>query len=236
MKKILALILCLAMVFSLTAVLAGCGDEEEDTKDKTSDVDKDTEKEDADKDEEEEVKDASIYNTWEGDMDYAPVLKAMFAEVGDDDLANILTPKSFKIAMTLEFDEEGTVKLEVDKKSMEKAMEKYVTDLSKDLVDYMVDMYEEQGISKEELLESAGVSTDDELAEYILENADLNIEDMISVEDMSSSDEYEIDGNVISLGDGIEMTFKIKGEKMTVTWGGVPEQMEGVLPTTFTVK
>ena len=126
MKKILALILCLAMVFSLTAVLAGCGDEEEDTKDKTSDVDKDTEKEDkedADKDEEEEVKDASIYNTWEGEMDYAPVLKAMFAEVGDDDLANILTPKSFKIAMILEFDEEGTVKLEVDKKSMEKAME-----------------------------------------------------------------------------------------------------------------
>jgi len=186
MKKLLALILTLCMVFTL----AGCGE------------------------------DAELYNTWEGEMDMVPLVKELFAYMGetqgmDEEFVELMTPDEFTFKMILEIDENGEYTLEFDEDSMIEAAEKYCDDVMDDVIDYYIEKAEEQGMSKEELFENNGMDSEEELGEYLKELLILGLTQAVNTEDNSQSGEYELDGNTLILDGTTKIEFEIDGDDMT---------------------
>ena len=137
MSKLLALLLALAMVFSLVA----CSDSDKD---------------DGDKKGNKEVKLESEWVFQANMSDY--IAETLADELGDSSLA---PNKAFYMNVTFNFEDgKFTMSAEPDKKSSEA----YMDALADNMVDYMVD---NSGMSKEELEEEAKDNTGMSLKEYV---------------------------------------------------------------------
>ena len=154
LSKLLALLLALAMVFCLVACGAEDKDDEDDKDDKgSSNVednddkdDKDNEEEEEEKEEEEEETDAEkIVGEWSCRFDLRDMMHEKLSEEMDGE-DSFIPNKALYMTLSLEFERNGefTLAAEIDQSSMND----YMDALIDNLVDYMYDMAEDQGMSK----------------------------------------------------------------------------------------
>lgn len=162
LNKLLALLLALAMVFCLVACDAELKDDDDKETEGTSNVEEKPEPTD------EEL----LVGEWVYRYDLGEAMGEMLAEsTGEESLA---PDEAFYLNLIFAFeDDEYVMAMEIDKKSVEKYMEALVDNL----IDYMIEMAGEEGMSKEDLEQEAQNTYDMSLEEYIATMADEMVEE-----------------------------------------------------------
>jgi len=189
MKKLLALLLALVMVFALAA----CGndasnyddDDDDDDDEKTSQTD------DKKDDEEEEKTDADlIVGKWAVATNIGELMNAGIAQsLGDESLSSDV---EMLLMMTMEFGEDGefTFALEADQDSIDD----YMADMKQNMLDYMYQMAEDQGTDKEAFEEAFETQYEMTLEEYVDSVLETVVDAMlVSFEGSNISGYYELD-------------------------------------------
>ncbi len=225
MKKLLALLLALLMVFTLCA----CGKNEDSDKadngnqgttvQDDNSVPDGTATNDSSKDD--EGKEETIVGKWTGKLDMWGVTEIVL-ENSDEKLDDALVEamerlyKGVTVKLTLEFDEAGEVAMT---QALSAATEDLVDNIEENpdiLVDYLTAMLEAEGVTPEDFAAVEGVSVED----YVEQLCD---SDQISsffgeAEDMTLSLEYKLSGNKLSMVDGSTeeiFTIELDGNEMT---------------------
>lgn len=226
MKKVLALLLALAMVFTLCACGKNEGSDKTDSGNQGTTVQDDNNVPDDtatnDGDQNDEIKEETIVGKWTGKLDMWEVTEIML-ENSDEKLDDALVEamkrlyKGIAVKLTLEFDEAGEVTMTQD---LSAAMEDIVDNVKENpdiLVDYLAAMLEAEGVTPEDFEAAEGVSVED----YVEQLCD---SDQISsffgeVEDMTVSLEYKLSGNKLSMITGSTeeiFTIELDGNEMTI--------------------
>ncbi len=216
MKKLLALLLCLLMCFSLMFGMTACGDEEKDDKDDKStssvedkdgddkDKDKDEDK-DSDKDDDEDTDlsdEELLVGKWEAEFDAATMgmdMNELLAELPEE-LQGAKLPV-LKVKMGYEFTKDGKVICTLDASSFKK--------WAKDAVDAMIEAYEENTGEK-------ATAEEREYLEEMLSEVDFGDETFEST--------YTVEGDKIVIGEGdeaSELEFEVSKNKLTLTSEGI---------------
>lgn len=220
-RKLLALLLALAIVFSLAACSTSNEDDDEEDDKGSSNVEKD-DKDEKDDEEEKLSDEEMIVGEWLCRFDLGEVMNEMLAEEIDD--TSLAVDSELYMNLSLEFeDDKATLRMELD----EDSLEDYMKALCDAMVDYMFEMAEEQGMSKEDFeqgIQAAyGMSVDKYIEDMMGELMESSFDEM-SYE--SESWYYKVDdkkGRIYmaeyedDLADSEEyMEYTIKGEKMTI--------------------
>ena len=213
MKKLLALLLVLAMIFSVMTVFTACdNDSNYNQEDHDDDDDDDDEKE------------GSIVGEWKSVVNMACVFNAMFESSLTKDLAKHLKLETFNAGYTIKFAEDGKYQMIIDqndfKSSMNEAAKVWIKGykeiiqdtIAKNNLNMSVEQYAQQAF---------GCSVED----YINNNL-VNSMDTASFE---SSGEYKIDGNKLYMDSETEFyTVKVTTKKLEFTsfsQGGIDEEL-----------
>ncbi len=214
LSKLLALLLALAMVFSLVA----CGsnndvaDDDDDDDRGSSRVEKQEEESDAEK----------LLGKWVCNLDLSEAMAdELEMALGDDSIA---PSDSIYMNLVLDFDDgEFTLSAEID----EDSLEDYMNALMDNMITYMYDMAEEQGMSKEDFEAAFEEQYSMTLEEYVAEQADLAIEGL--ADEMSSEfpGYYELDEDegYIYIGEDEDeldskeeaMEYSFNGKQLTIS-------------------
>lgn len=226
MKRTLALVLCLAMMFSCMMVLTAC--------DKGG------------KQMQEEQKPATIVGDWEGNINFGGMIEEMMLDAGDDmpeEVRDAIDFSKLKITMMISFDENGGYKTTVDEDSVNEMVDALLEMLSKAMKVVVEEMLEAQGVTLDEYMSQMGM-TWDELMEEAFPREDLI--DEMNISDMSETGKYKIDGNKIYFDDEEEeyTEFVLTSEKLSFTKvvseeledEDAQEILESLLPLEFTRK
>ncbi len=200
MKKLLALLLALAMVFSLMLCLTACDDSSssDDDDDEKSSSKKDDEDEDDDKDDEDDNKDdedtdkddededdktttsTGIVGTWEGTVD----LSDFFAMYGMD----FLSVKSFKVGLIFEFEKNGEYTMYVNESDWDKAVDKNMDSWIEAFEESLEDEY---GMSAEDFEDETGMTPE----EYMISV----FEEDITADSIYLESKYELEDDILYL-------------------------------------
>ncbi len=174
MKKLLALLLVLTMIFSMMAVLSGCWDDSYDSDSVSDEEDKDDDKkgdEDPDtKPEEDEPQPTEtepepepqplndVIGTWVYKMDMTELINSALlmaienADLSADiDISQYISIDAYVMEMSFEFDNDGNAKMIVSAKEANKA-------LVPDLIGDLEAMLEAMGMTVEQFEEKVGTS------------------------------------------------------------------------------
>lgn len=211
MKKILALLLALLMVFALCACGNNDGNSDKDNDDKDI-VQNDDKKEDEDEDEEE-----TIVGKWTGEIDLAVILSEVpeFEDL-DKEMRELVMPDDIGIKITFKFEEDGTASVSADAKS---ALEDYVDQVTDNFVDYVEEMLEAEGVSKKDFEDAYGMSLEDYASQMMDEGFEEALEEAEDKMAFDSEGEYKLDGNKLYFSEDGEFEdyFKIDldGDKLT---------------------
>ena len=209
MKKLLALLLVLAMVFTLCACGNNDGNSDKDDDDKDI-VQNDDKKEDEDEEE-------TIVGKWTGEIDLAVILSEVpeFEDL-DKEMRELVMPDDIGIKITFKFEEDGTASVSGDVKG---ALEDYVDQVTNNLVDYVEEMLEAEGVSKKDFEDAYGMSLEDYASQMMEEGFEEALEEAEVKMAFDSEGEYKLDGDKLYFGeDGeFEEYFKIDldGDKLT---------------------
>ena len=170
MKDLLKRLFCIVMALTMVLCLVACGstEEEEDTgrrgknKETTEEVTADTEEVEETKSEE-----AALVGEWEAEIDMSDYMSdALYYAYGLE-----LDVEDYIVVMTIEFDEDGTYKSDIDASKAEEAAIKMVDDMWP----MLIEMYAElMGVSEAEVeaqLAAEGVSKESTLEEMDLQGA-----------------------------------------------------------------
>ena len=157
-----------------------------------------------------------IVGTWKIDYDMG---EQMSAELGSD-FADF--ESSLEITLKFDFNEDGEYKMYADD-SFEDNFKAWLEDVCAYSVDMMYDMYEEMGMSKEDVDTLFEDEYDMSLEEYFMSamEAEMDIEAMM--EEMVTEGEYKVEGDKLFLtdedGDFDEDAYEIctiEGDTMTL--------------------
>ncbi len=219
LSKLLALLLALAMVFCLVA----CGSDNDVAN--NDDDDKGSSSVEKEETEQKQTDAEKIVGNWVCNMDLS---KAMAEELevalGDDSIA---PSDSFYMNLSLDFDDgEFTLSVEIDKNSLEN----YMAALVDNMVDYMYDMAEEEGMSKEDFETTFEEQYGMTLQEYVAEQADLTVEGFADEMSSEVSGYYELDEDegYIYVGED-EDELDTKEEAMEYSFNGKELTISGII-------
>ena len=211
MKKLLAILLVLAMIFSVMTIFTAC------------DNDGNYSQEDHDDDDDDD-KEGSIVGEWKAVVNMACVFNMMFENSLTKDLAKHLELETFNTGYTIKFTEDGKYQMIIDqndfKSSMNDAAKVWIKGykeiikdtIAKNNLNMTVEQYAQQAF---------GCSVED----YINNNL-VNSMDTASFE---SSGEYTIDSNKLYMDSETEFyTVKVTTKKLEFTsysQGGIDEEL-----------
>lgn len=192
MKKLLALLLCLLMCFSLMFGMTACGDDKDDKDDKSSSSvkddkddkdDEDDEDEDNDKDEEDDSKsdEELIVGKWEATLNpedmgaenhYDP--NADLEEIAENPML-LFDLSKIKMIMCAEFKSNGKVTMSFEnldelKSDMEQMIEGSISNIAENIVDETIKEYGEEvleGMTKKEAVDEIKKEIKKELGDDI---------------------------------------------------------------------
>lgn len=140
MKKLISVLLALAMILSMAAMMTACGDDSGDGEGKVT-----------------------IEGNWQAEVDF---LDMMMDQLGDEGLAEHIKMDKFSMVLIYEFKEDGTYEASVDKNALEDTLEDFVDAVYEGSLKYLEEALEEQGLTLEEYLDATG-TTKEELKENI---------------------------------------------------------------------
>lgn len=194
MKKIVSLLLVLALLVSMSALLTGCGDEKK------------------------------ILGTWKADVDYADAFNlGIRSAEGMEEMAKYFEAEEFIVTTTLIFREDGTYTTTIDEAAAEKALESVEYILYNGFESLVKEQFNQLGlpISLDKYLESmthaiwemVDAALTDEVKEelidemvnphtgnYKLENGKIYMtEDVSDAISEDAYDTYELDGDTLTL-------------------------------------
>lgn len=193
MKKLLALLLALAMVLSVSMLMWGCEKDEEPEQ----------------TEETEEKKEDTIVGDWKGEMDLTDFLNEKMESAMGEEMMEYMEMKDIVFDVKMSFDDDGEMEMTFDG---EKAVESICDQMTDGLTRWIEDMIEESGedYTVDEVAEQAfGMS----LEEYVEENlvASMDVESL----EQSESGEYELDGDKLYVGDeGKYFTIDLDGDEL----------------------
>jgi len=244
MKDLLKRLLCIVLALTMVVALVACGSSDED-EDEEEDEDiveekksnkknnKETEEETTEEPEEDEN---PLVGEWEATIDLSDYLSdMMYAEMGVD-----MDVEDFKMIMTIEFDEDGSYKADLDLSPMEDAMEDFIDQLW----DIIIEMYaEESGVTVAEMeaaMEEQGVTKD-----ALMEKMDMEAmfeEAFESFEDEAKG-EWVLDGDELYMAkkdpeDTDPVVIEIDGDEFSIVEGEFmgdmdEDMMEYMYPIVF---
>lgn len=166
MKKILALLLILVTVFSMTS-LTGCSDTD---RNRNRDSDRDTESESESKKSDEEL----LIGTWISDYDMG---KQFAIRMKENETMGKYVPDdtSFIVEITATFTEDGEFTLKAPDDA-EVLVENFVTDFLNTVISlYISDFAAENSLTEAQLLQTMGMSSISELVEKSKETAEIDM-------------------------------------------------------------
>ena len=139
MKKCLSLIVCLALILSMSAMFAGCSSEL-----------------------------SKFVGKWETKIDMAEFLNEGFAQ-GDKEMAEFLEVDEFELTLVIEFNDDYTYEKAIDEDAAEDAIDDLKDDMKDGFEKYFEKMLKDQGIdmSVEDALKASGTSLDEMLDEAL---------------------------------------------------------------------
>ena len=141
-----------------------------------------------DKDEKNKTDADKILGNWVCSFDLREALREELAEsLGDDSVA---PNRSIYVNLMLTFDDGAfTLTAEVDKNSLVSYMEAMIDNM----IDYLYDMMEDQGVSQKEFEDAIKSEYGKTLREYVREQVDLLLEDAADEMSFEQSGYYELD-------------------------------------------
>ena len=143
MKKLISVLLALAMILSMAAMMTACGDDSGDGEGEGK---------------------VTIEGNWQAEVDF---LDMMMDLLGDEGLAEHIKMDKFSMVLIYEFKEDGTYEASVDKNALEDTLEDFVDAVYEGTLKYLEEAMEEQGLmTLEEYLDVIG-TTKEELKENI---------------------------------------------------------------------
>lgn len=225
MKDLLKRLLCIVLALTMVVALVACGsseDEDEEEDEETVEEggkksNKKNNKKETEEETEPEEEEDSLVGEWEAKIDISDYISdMMYSEMGVE-----LDVKDFALIMTIEFDEDGTYKADLDMSLMEDAMEGFIDDLWEVVIEMAAEQsgvtvaemeaaMKEQGVTKEALMEEMDMDAmfeeafesfeDEAKGEWVLDGDELymakkNPEDTDPVT-------IEFDGDEFSIVDG----------------------------------
>ncbi len=193
MKKLLAILLCLAMMLS---VLAGCSQTSTTTGTGNG-------KEDPEPNDESMSDEELILGTWEWEMDFTDYAKEC---MGED--AEYFDLEDLSLTFVFTFDED-TCELKVDKDSVEEWVDQYMDAVEDGLDDYLEALIEaaDLDMTVDEYLEASGM-TEKEMLDGIREGLEEIVGDLKS---LSEEGEYTIeDDQIVIHGDDDDQYLSYK--------------------------
>jgi len=207
-RKNLSLLLCLSLLSALLLVCSGCGSKDKD----------------------------ALVGEWETTLDLTDMLNEQVKAGLDQDMVEYIHIDSFEIPIDLTFNKDDTYEMSVNEASMEKNIDLLLDGLKDDLTKYFEDMIAAEGldVTVDEMLGTIGY-TMDQLMEESFDKDDL----MSSMNEMESSGTYKVGKGTLILtddeGPGTE-SYKLEGDKLTLTGEGADEDLEDMYPMVFTRK
>ncbi len=208
MKKVLSAVLAVIMVFAMTAMLAGCGDDSK-----------------------------SLVGTWEATVDIADAVNAGISGE-DEELGKYLKLDKFEMVMRFTFNEDGTFVMEGDAESMMKSMEGARDVFEQGMREYLKAMFQAQGVDMEldEALKAAGIDLNALIDEMMasMDTEELAKEMRTEGQYKVKGDKlYTYDG---VMDKDVYDTFTLEGDKLTLleSHGQTEDALEGLYPCEFT--
>jgi len=209
-RKNLSLLLCLCLLSALLLACSGCGNKEKD----------------------------ALVGEWETSVELADMLNGEITSGlgSDQDMMEYIKVESFKLPLVLSFKEDDTYQMAVDEAGMEQSVDLMLEGLKSGLTRYFEDMIAEEGLEMtvDEVLAATGY-TMDQLMEEAFDKDDL----MSSMDDMESSGTFKASKGTLVLtddeGPGTE-SYKLDGDKLTLTGEGADDDVKDLYPMVFTRK
>lgn len=220
MKRKISILMSIVMVFTMCAMFTGCGKDSEGSGKKS---DKEL-----------------IIGDWECEIDITDMMKDAFLSAdGMDEYAEYFDIKNLSFKMSMNFDEDGTCTMELDKASMEKCID----DLMDQALDGMVVMMEDMmNMSLADMAAQSNMSEADfkaQLETTLKKKAGLG-NDLFGELELEGETEYEIKDGKIYLGEEETMTYELSKNKLTITEidaeSGSDFDLSDFLPLEFTRK
>ena len=229
LTKILAMLLALCMIICCFAACnSGSGSDDDDDDEKIEEKDEKDEDEDEDDgkgevklpgssegkaettkpvDADEPKPDAmaeGIVGKWEGTVNFGALIDAMY---------DMETGAKLDLTWTFEFEEDGDYTTGVKLPSKSK-----IEGFYEDLVDFTIAQgMEEEGITdKQELAESVGFDSYDELYDYFMDSYSEMFDEMLGEMEQEESGEYEYEDGVIVFDDDSEVEIELDGDEFVV--------------------
>lgn len=179
MKKIVSLLICLALVLGIGFVMTGCKDGDTDTANAGK-------------------KEApSIVAKWEATVDCTNAVKEKLATVNHQ-MADYFDFDGLTVKYSYVFDKEGNYVLSVDSKTFDKQTAKIKSSAKKAVVSYLEDIIKAHGenMTPEEMCKQSDNMTLDEVCEDFL-----NKWDIASCKPAASKGKYKLDGDKLYIGE-----------------------------------
>lgn len=164
----------------------------------------------------------ALLGTWEATLDLTEMMNEEMQM--DEEMAEYITVSDFSLKMVMTFNEDDTYSMNIDKASVEAAMESMMGDLEAGMTKYFEDMLTEMGmtdVSVDDLLAEMGMSMDQLMEESYaaaMEEEDLfgelDAEGNFKVKDgkifLSDGKDYAVDENVYD-------TYTLENGVLTLT-------------------
>ncbi|MBE6975852.1 MAG: hypothetical protein E7439_01460 [Ruminococcaceae bacterium] len=197
MKKLVALLLALAMILSMSLFLTACDD---------------SSKKDKDEEISEEDLEKAIVGTWKGTMDLTDSMEEMLEGEG---LGEYVELSKFKVKFSMEFNDDGEVEIVADEDSLNDAFETFIDEMADGMEAYLADELEKAGsdMTPDEAMKAQyGMGCKEYLTEVYESVADS------MADELSETVDYELDGNKLYMFADEDTYVKI-----SITKGGTME-------------
>ena len=192
MKKLLAMLLALAMILSVSMLMWGCENDEEPEQSKET----------------EEKKEDTIVGDWKGKMDLTDLLNETMENAMGEEMMEYMEMEDIVFDVTMSFDDDGEMEIAFDG---EKAVESICDQMTDGLTRWIEDLIEESGedYTVDEVAEQVfGMSLDKYVEEGLVES--MNVEELVQ----SGGGEYELDGDKLYIEDDGYFTIDLDGDEL----------------------
>lgn len=234
MKKLLAVLLCIVMSLSMLGVMVACeGDKESDGKTVSASDDKSATASKSEDDTAGKSDEELIIGQWEADINFnEQLLAAINGGDGDemDEMMEYFDLSGLTLKLGMEFKNDGTAAMTFSDADAQAFVEKYIEIMRDGTVAYMKAVAEENGMTWEDYLASAGM-TEQEFADLFTQELDTDelkkgfmdeITDSVGYYKIENGKLYMADSKDFEDEDGVEykltaktLTFEKDGIKLT---------------------
>ncbi len=227
MKKITSLVLSIVLVLTLSLSMIGCNEPESSNtlnEPESSNTLSEPEK---------------FIGSWEASIDCAELFNNLFS--ADEEMGEYIEIEEFELILKVTFKDDGTYKMSVDPKSVEKAVDSLKKDLKKGFTKYFQAVIDSEGLNMtvEELLVANGTNLDDLLEEAFGED---DVDAFVS--ELESEGKFEVKDGKLYMSDDLDSdidedeyeTYEISENelKLTDSFGeDVEDGKDFIYPITF---